>query len=126
MTNFWDFIWGSFVVFAFIVYLMILFSVISDLFRDRALNGWYKVLWIIFLVWIPYLTAFVYLIVRGRGMTERQIEAAERGQKATTEYIRHAAGSGGAAEIAQAKELLDAGTITEDEYAALKAKALSS
>ena len=125
MTNFWDFIWASFVVFAFVVYLMILFSVIADLFRDRVLSGWYKVLWIVFLVWIPYLTSFVYLIARGRGMTERQIEAAEHGQQATTEYIRHAAGVGGATEITQAKALLNDGTITEAEYAALKAKALA-
>ena len=124
MTNFWSFIWASFIVFAFVVYLMILFSVIADLFRDRALNGWYKVLWIVFLVWIPYLTAFVYLIARGRGMSERQLHAAERSQTAATEYIRHAAGVGGATEIAQAKALFDAGTITEGEYTSLKARAL--
>lgn len=125
MTDFWAFIWASFIVFALVVYLMILFSVIADLFRDRALNGWYKVLWIVFLVWIPYLTAFVYLIARGRGMSERQLDAAERSQKAATDYIRHAAGVGGATEIAQAKLLLDAGTISEAEYTSLKARALA-
>lgn len=124
LSNFWDFIWTAFVIFAFIAYLMVLFSIIGDLFRDRALNGWYKALWIIFLIVLPYITALVYLIARGRGMAERQAEAAKAAQDATTAYIRHAAG-GSASEIAAAKALLDEGTITADEYEKLKKKALS-
>ena len=123
--NFWDFIWSAFLVFAFIAYLMVLFSIIGDLFRDRALNGWYKALWIIFLVVFPYLTALVYLIARGRGMAERQLEHAQAARAATDDYIRHAAGTGPASEIAHAKALLDAGTITQDEFDSLKKKALA-
>jgi hypothetical protein len=124
MSNFWDILWTTFLIFAFVAYLMILFSIITDLIRDRALSGWYKALWFIFLVWVPYLTAFVYLIARGRGMAERQQEHLVSRHQATNAYIREAAGSGAATEIAQAKKLLDEGTITGDEFATLKARAL--
>ena len=125
MSNLWDFIWSAFLIFAFIVYIMILVSVLSDLFRDRALPGGYKALWIIFLVIFPYLAAFIYLIARGKGMAERQHEFAQRHQDEATAYIRTAAGHSPAAEIEKAKSLLDAGTITQDEYATLKARALA-
>lgn len=124
LSNFWDFIWTAFVIFAFIAYLMVLFSIIGDLFRDRALGGGYKALWIIFLVIVPYITALVYLIARGKGMAERQVEQAQAAQDATKAYIRHAAG-GSASEIASAKALLDEGTITAEEYETLKKKALA-
>lgn len=124
MSNFWDFIWTAFLVFAFIAYLMILFTIITDLFRDRALNGWYKALWFIFLIWVPYLAAFIYLIARGRGMAERQAEFAAVRREEAGAYIREVAGTGPAAEIAQAKALLEAGTITEAEFTKLKSKAL--
>lgn len=125
MANFWDFIWYTLVVFAFIAYLMILFSIIGDLFRDRALGGGYKALWIIFLIVAPYLAALIYLIARGKGMAERQLEHAQAAQAATDAYIRQAAGSGPAGDIASAKALLDAGTITADEFEKLKKKALA-
>jgi hypothetical protein len=125
MSNIWDVIWTFFWVFAFVAYLMVLFSVVSDLFRDRALNGWFKVLWIIFLIWVPFLTAFVYLIARGRGMAERTVAAQQRAQQAAESYIKDVAGTSTADEIAKAKALLDSGAITADEFAALKAKALA-
>ncbi len=125
MANFWDFILYAFFVFAFIAYLMVLFSIIGDLFRDHALNGWYKALWIIFLVVFPYITALVYLIARGKGMAQRQVAQAHAAQEATTAYIRQAAGSGPASDIANAKALLDAGTISADEFEQLKKKALA-
>ena len=124
-SNLWDIIWTAFVIFAFVAYLGILVQIFSDLFRDRALNGWYKALWFIFLIWFPYLAAFIYIIARGRGMAERQAERLEAAQSATNAYIRQAAGSGPAADIASAKALLDEGTITADEYEKLKKKALS-
>jgi hypothetical protein len=125
MSNFWDIIWTAFLVFAFVAYLMILFSIITDLFRDRVLNGWYKALWFIFLIWVPYLAAFIYLIARGKGMAERQAEFAAHRREEAGAYIREVAGTGGpSAEIAQAKALLDAGTITEAEFKKLKTKAL--
>ena len=125
MSNLWDIVWTSFLIFAFVAYLMILFSIITDLFRDHVLNGWYKALWLVFLVALPYLAAFIYLIARGRGMAERQQAAIAHNREAANAYIREAAGTGPASEIAHAKKLLDDGTITADEYASLKAKALA-
>ncbi|MDZ4045320.1 MAG: SHOCT domain-containing protein [Rhodoglobus sp.] len=125
LSDFWGFLWSAFVIFAFIAYLMVLFSIIGDLFRDRALGGGYKAIWIIFLVALPFLTALVYLIARGRGMAERQAEQASAARAATEAYIKEAAGTGPASEIAQAKALLEAGTISEAEFDKLKKKALS-
>jgi hypothetical protein len=109
---------------AFISYLFALFAVVGDLFRDRNLSGWWKAVWIILLIWIPFLTLLVYLIVRGAGMGERAEAVAKQQQAAADDYIRSVAGSP-SDEIARAKALLDAGTISADEYAALKAKALA-
>ena len=124
-TSFWDIIWCFVFVFAFVAYLMALFSIIGDLFRDRKLNGWFKAIWILFLIFVPFLTALVYLIARGKGMAERAAGAAQEAQNATDAYIRQAAGSSPSEEIAKAKALLDSGAITAEDFAALKAKALA-
>ena len=118
---FWLFFWG----FAFVSYLFALFAVIGDLFRDRELNGWLKALWILFLIFVPFLTVLVYLIARGRSMSERQAKSAQEAESANTEYIRSVATASPTQDIAKAKELLDAGTLTQDEFDAIKAKALS-
>ena len=123
-TSIWDVIWWFLTAFVFIAYLMALFTIISDLFRDRALNGWAKAVWFIFLIFLPFLTALAYLVVRGRGMGERQAEQVRSVKQAQDDYIRQVAG-GPAAEIAEAKRLLDAGAINASEYEALKAKALA-
>jgi|SRR5688572_19255146 hypothetical protein len=125
--GFWDFLLWLFWVFVFFAYLMVLFSIIGDLFRDSELNGWVKAIWIIFLIFVPFLTALIYLIARGNGMTKRSIAQATEMRKAQDEYIRATAGAsgGGADDIAKAKALLDAGTITQPEFEALKAKALA-
>lgn len=123
-ANFWDVIGWFLWAFVFIVYLMAVFSIIGDLFRDRKLNGWYKALWIVFLVFVPFLTALIYLIARGKGMAERQNKEVKQAQTAADDYIRTVAGSSPTDEITKAKALLDAGTITQDEYNLLKAKAL--
>jgi ABC-type multidrug transport system fused ATPase/permease subunit len=123
--NFWNIIWVIFWSFAFVAYLFALFSVVADLFRDHKLNGWWKALWIIFLIFVPFLTVLVYLIARGRGMAERGAKEQKQVQQATNDYIRQVAGASPADEIAKAKELLDAGTITQDEYNSLKAKILA-
>lgn len=126
LENFWDFLWFFFVAFAFVAYLMALFSIIIDIFRDRELNSWLKAVWLIFLVFAPFLTALVYLIARGRGMAERQFEDARKTQFANESYIRATASTNSPTdEIARAKELLDAGAITPDEFASLKSKALA-
>lgn len=126
--NFWenigDLIWFFLVSFIFIAYLMALFAIIGDLFRDRELSGLGKAVWLIFLLFLPLLTALVYLIVRGDGMAQRGLKEAKEQQAATDEYIRSVATSSPSEEIAKAKALLDAGTITAEEYAAIKAKAL--
>jgi len=123
--NFWNIIWVIFWSFAFVAYLFALFSVIVDLFRDHKLNGWWKALWIIFLIFVPFLTVLVYLIARGRGMAERGAREQQQEQQATDAYIKQVAGSSPSDEIAKAKALLDAGTITQDEYDSLKSKILA-
>ena len=124
--NVWDFIAWFFWVFVFVAYLMVIFSIIGDLFRDHQLNGWWKAVWIIFLVFMPFVTALVYLIARGRGMAQRQAAQVSQMQAAQADYIRRTAGAGSSAdEIAKAKELLDSGAISQAEFDALKAKALA-
>jgi len=123
--NFWNVIWVIFWSFAFVAYLFALFAVIADLFRDHKLNGWWKALWIIFLVFVPFLTVLVYLIGRGRGMAERSAREQRQAQHATDQYIKQVAGASPADEIAKAKALLDAGTISQAEYDSLKAKILA-
>jgi hypothetical protein len=119
---FWLLIWW----FLFFAYLVILFQIIGDLFRDHELSGWWKALWIIGLIVMPFLVALIYVIARGRGMAERQVKAVQQAKSDTDTYIREvAAGKSPAEHIAEAKALLDAGTINEAEYAQLKAKALA-
>ncbi|MFF0816124.1 SHOCT domain-containing protein [Rhodococcus sp. NPDC003318] len=125
LDSFWDFLWYTLLVFAFVAYLFILFQILTDLFRDHKVSGFVKVVWIIFLIVFPYLTAFVYLIVRGRGMTERTVEANARAKEAADAYIRDVAATTPADAIASAKALLDSGAITQAEYEQLKAKALA-
>ena len=124
MSAFWDVLILTFTVFFFFAYLMVLFQVISDLFRDGELSGLAKALWIVFLIFLPLLTSLVYLLVRGKGMGQRQRAAVEKAMSETDAYIRQVAGKSPAEQIADAKKLLDAGTINADEYAKLKAKAL--
>jgi hypothetical protein len=124
-TNFWDLIGWFFSAFVLFAYLMVIFSIVGDLLRDRALSGWYKALWVIFLVLVPILTALVYLIARGRGMAERQVKAVSAAQDATDTYIRDVAGHSPADEISKAKALKDSGTITDAEFEAMKAKAIA-
>ncbi len=126
-SSFWGVLWYTILVFAFVAYLIVLFQVLTDLFRDHTLSAGYKVLWIIGLVVLPYLTAFVYVIARGKGMTERSRATAVAVDRANQEYIRNAAGKASPAEqIATAKSLLDAGVVSQEEYDSLKAKALAS
>lgn len=124
MSNFWDVMWLMLSTFVFVAYLIILFQIVADLFRDSDLGGGSKALWIIGLIFLPMLTALVYVIARGRGMAARQQAAAQRAKADTEAYIKHVAGKSPAEQIADAKALLDAGTINADEFAKLKAKAL--
>jgi len=125
VSNFWDVVWLMLSTFVFVAYLFVLFHIIIDLFRDGELGGGFKALWIIGLVFLPMLTALLYILVRGRGMGERQRAAVQRAKTDTDAYIRDVAGKSPADQIADAKKLLDAGTINADEFARLKAKALA-
>ena len=125
MSNFWDTLWLIASTVIFIAYLMVLFHIVVDLFRDGELGGFSKALWVIGLVFVPVLTSLAYLIVRGAGMSARQQQALQRAKSQTDSYIREVAGKSPAEQIADAKALLDAGTITQDEFTRLKAKALA-
>lgn len=125
MSNFWDTVLLMVSTFFFIAYLIVLFQVVVDLFRDGEMGGGTKVLWLIGLIFLPVLTALIYILARGSGMAQRQ-RAALRSAKADTDaYIREVAAKSPADQIADAKKLLDAGTINGDEFARLKAKALA-
>lgn len=122
----WDFFVWFFWVYIFISCISIFITVFIDVFRDQGLSGWAKAFWVIFLVFVPFLAAFIYLIARGRGMAERGAAMQRSARAGQDEYIRSVAGGGGAAaEIESAKKLLDSGAITQDEYTKLKAKALA-
>jgi len=124
--NFWDFVVWVFWVYVFFAYLMVLFAIIGDIFRDKHLNGFLKAVWVLFLVFVPFVTALVYLIARGRSMSERSAAAASKAREETDTYIRTVASAPSASdEIAKAKGLLDSGSITQSEFDGLKAAALA-
>lgn len=126
MNTIWDFFVWLFWLYVFFACIWIFITVFVDIFRDPELNGWVKALWVLFLVFLPFLAAFVYLIARGKGMTQRNLERAQAMNAQQSEYIRSVAGTqqSAAGEIESAKRLLDSGAITAAEYEALKAKAL--
>jgi len=116
-------LWTVFVIFFLVIFLMILFSIFGDLFRDHEMGGVAKALWVLALILFTPLAALIYLIVRGGGMAKRAQAAQAEAQQQFDDYVRQTAG-GSAAEIAKAKELLDAGTISQEEFDSIKAKAL--
>jgi hypothetical protein len=124
--TFWNVIVVFFWAFVFIAALVTLITIISDLFRDKALSGWKKAVWLIFLVFVPLLTALIYLIARGDGMADRNAKQVLQSQRAADDYIRSVAGASPAEEIAKAKQLLDSGAITAEEFNGIKAKALAA
>jgi len=125
-VDFWDFFWLLIWSFFIVMYLMLLFHIIGDLFRDRDLGGVAKALWIIALIIAPFLAVLIYLIARGRGMAERQMGAVKQARAETDQYIQSVAGASSPADqIASAKSLLDQQAITPDEFERLKAKALA-
>ncbi len=125
MANFWDVVLLIASTFVFIAYLFVLFHIIFDLFRDTELGGGFKALWIIGLLFVPVLTALIYILARGRGMADRQRAAMQRARSEADAYIREVSGKSPADQIAAAKSLLDARTINQEEFARLKAKALA-
>jgi hypothetical protein len=125
--SFWDFMLFLLWSYIFVAYLMVMFQIIGDLFRDREVSGGMKALWFIGLLLLPVITAVVYLITRGRGMAERQGQRIQQVRGETEEYIQSVAARANPAEqITSAKALLDAGTITHSEFDVMKAKALAA
>jgi len=112
-------------VFIFVAWIMVLFTILSDLFRDHEMGGWGKAIWVVFLIFIPFLTALVYLIARGSGMRDRAVKEQAEQKKHFDEYIRETAGTSQVDELANLAELHDKGKISDAEYEQLKAKLLA-
>lgn len=121
LITFWNVIATTFSLFFFIAALFILFQIITDLFRDNTLNGFYKTIWVIFLLFIPLVTSLIYIIVRGKGMNERQRVHARK----ISATVQGMVGQSPVEQIIEAKKLWDQGFIKESEYKKLKDKALA-
>ncbi|WP_406065509.1 SHOCT domain-containing protein [Streptomyces sp. NBC_01077] len=131
LNLFWTMLW----FFLWIMWLFLLFKVVTDIFRDHSLNGWVKAGWLIFCILLPYLGVLVYVIARGKGMSERDTKQAKQSEAAFQDYIRKAAGTqeGGTAagggsptdELARLADLKDKGAITPEEFEKAKAKVLA-
>src|SRR5688572_30063506 len=131
-VSFIDIFWSMLWFFFLFLWIVILFHVLTDLFRDHTLSGGMKTLWVVFLVFLPFLAVLVYVISRGKGMAERAAARQQQSQEQFEGYVRSVAATGDgtttttpADQIAQAKQLLDAGTIDQAEFDRLKAKALA-
>ncbi len=119
---FWSFLW----FFLFFIFIMLIFQIFGDIIRSDDLSGWGKALWSLFIIFLPFLGIFVYVIARGSKMHERQIKAMQKHEQATQQYIRDTAGaSDPATQLAQLAELHTAGKLDDAEYAAAKTKVIS-
>ena len=119
--------WSMFIFFAWILFFWLLFTVFGDLFRRHDLSGWAKTGWLVFVIVLPFLGIFVYLIANGKGMGERNIQQAQQAQSQMDAYVRSVATSSDPTEqIAKGKQLLDSGAISQAEFDQLKAKALAA
>jgi hypothetical protein len=123
-NSFGQVMWTLLVFFAWILFFWLLFAVFGDLFRRHDISGWGKAAWSIFVIFLPFLGCFVYLITQGRHIAERNVQEAQAAQAQLDTHIKSVAG-GSTEQIAKAKELLDSGAITQAEYDQLKAKALA-
>jgi hypothetical protein len=121
-----DVLWSMIIFFFWVIWIWIVITVLIDIFRRHDIGGWAKAAWVVFVVILPWLGVLVYLIAQHDGMRERSMQQAQAQRRELDSYVRETAGAGGsAAEIAKAKELLDAGALTQEEFEALKAKALA-
>lgn len=123
--SFWDAFWIVFIAFIWINLLIIFVSVIVDLFRDHELSGWAKAAWIVLLLVLPLIGLLIYVIARGPGMARRQMDKQAEAQESFDSYVRDVAGGGAASELEKASVLHNEGKLTDDEYAALKARILA-
>ena len=121
---FLDVLWTMIIFFCWVIWIWIVITVLVDVFRRDDLGGWGKAGWVVFVIVLPFLGVLIYLIAEHEGMRDRSEKQARAQKQQFDDYVRDAAGGSGA-EIAKAKELLDAGTISQAEFDAIKAKALS-
>ena len=121
---FMDVLWSMIIFFFWVIWIWIVVTVLIDIFRRTDIGGWSKAAWVVFVVILPWLGVLIYLIAQHDGMRDRRIQEAQAQKQAFDDYVRDASG-GSADQIARAKELLDSGTITQEEFQALKAKALA-
>jgi hypothetical protein len=126
--TFLDVLWSMFIFFLWIIWFWLLFTVFVDVFRRHDIGGGKKTLWLIFVIILPFLGVFIYIITQNDGMTQRNLDRAQAQRAQFDRYVRDTAGGGGGAatEIANAKQLLDQGAITQAEFDAIKQKALAS
>jgi hypothetical protein len=126
--TFLDVLWSMFIFFLWIIWFWLLFTVFVDVFRRHDIGGGKKTLWLIFVIILPFLGVFIYIITQNDGMTQRNLDRAQAQRAQFDQYVRDTAGGGGGAatEIANAKQLLDQGAITQAEFDAIKQKALAS
>jgi hypothetical protein len=123
--SFWNVVWFVIISYAFVAYLMMLFSIVMDLFRDRDTSGFAKAIWLLALLFLPFLSALVYVIVRGRGMADRSASSYEAAQKQQEGYIKEVAATASPADqIAKARAMCDEGTISQAEFEILKGNVL--
>jgi hypothetical protein len=123
---FLNLLWDMLIFFAWVIFIWIAITVLIDVFRRHDLSGWSKAAWTVLIVLLPWVGVLIYLIINHAGMAERRNREVASAQAQFDQYVRSTAGSGGAAgEIEKAKKLLDDGTISRDEFDAIKAKALS-
>jgi hypothetical protein len=124
--TFGDVMWSFLVFFAWVIWFWLLITVFSDLFRRHDISGWGKTGWIILVILIPYFGVFIYLIAQHEGMADRNVAQVQQSQQQFDDYVKTVASTGDpASQIADAKKLLDSGAITQEEYEALKKKALA-
>jgi NADH:ubiquinone oxidoreductase subunit 6 (subunit J) len=112
-------------IFIFVAWIMVLFTVLSDLFRDHDMSGWGKAVWVVVLIFIPFLAVLVYLIARGAGMRERALKEQAENKKHFDEYVKETAGTSKVDELASLADLHDKGKVTDAEYEQMKAKLLA-
>jgi predicted PurR-regulated permease PerM len=124
-TSFLTFFWTLLVIFFMVVYFLILFRVIVDVFRRHDASGWKKAGWLIFIFVFPFISLFAYLVINGGQMGERDMKEVAQAQQQFDQHVRQVAATSSTDEIAKAKELLESGAITQAEYEQIKAKALA-
>jgi Phospholipase_D-nuclease N-terminal/Short C-terminal domain len=124
---FMDVLWTMIIFFCWVIWIWMMIAILTDVFRRRDIGGWGKAAWTVFLILLPFLGVLIYLIAQHQGMAERNLKQAQAQRAEFDDYVRTVSqeGGGAAAEIEKAKALLDSGAITQDEFAALKAKAIA-